>query len=401
MSTDDPFDDFETVDDRPSRSSRPTRRPSRPRSGGRPSSRPPRQGPRRPAGGGGGLLAQPGARLAVGLGAAVLLIVILTFVVKGCRRDSLVSSYKQYVTGAASINRQSAAQGKEFIKILTNADSANPATLRSKLTTLAGQADQLVVQAKKLSTPDRLRDAGSSLVSALAYRATNVQSTADAIQTIAGSTNLTVASAQIAERMQRFLASDVIYKDSWVGPTMKTLSAEKISGVTVPGNDVFLQQANYAAPVGARDLVSGIQRKGGGSSRPSTATGTGTVRGTSLVSVSALPSGVRLTAGAAAQTLKASDQLKWRIAVNNGGDFTESNVTVRVTFTDTQDSANPQVQETQITNFAPNETRTVDVPGPQVRNFNVLSSLRVEVVPVTGEKSTANNVAQYAIKITF
>ena len=76
--------------------------------------------------------------------------------------------------------------------------------------------------------------------------------------------------------MQRFLASDVIYQDSFVGPAKQALADADITGVQVPDRQFFLSgiRADQASPTGAGQLIPGLQRTGGSALSGTDTTGT-------------------------------------------------------------------------------------------------------------------------------
>ena len=96
--------------------------------------------------------------------------------------------------------------------------------------------------------------------------------------------------------MKRFLASDVIYEDSFKGPAEEALQKDDITGVEVPPLQPFLPNAALASPEGAKALLPDLQRRTAASSGGDDAAA-GNLRGTSLESTVAPPSETRLTPG--------------------------------------------------------------------------------------------------------
>ena len=124
------------------------------------------------------------------------------------------------------------------------------------------------------------------------------------------------------------------------------------------------------------------------------------MRGTSLVKTEALPSGTRLTPGSVT-TVQASEELKWQITVENGGDFVENGVTVRASLSYPDDPGDPQVQETSIDSIAPGDQVAVEIPGPSAPQFGDQGTLEVEIEPVENETRVDNNRAEYPVTITI
>ncbi len=342
----------------------------------------------------------PAARIAMAVGGAIILIVVLVLVVRGCQRSALEDSYRSYMGDVTTIVTASGKESDALQEILANRDGAEAPALQVKVRELAGGAQALVGQAEALSAPDSLSAPNQSLITALQYRVTGLRALADSLPSVIDSQNRAFASATLASAMQRFLASDVIYQDSFVGPSKRTLANEGITGVQVPDRQFFLSgvRADQASPTGAAQLIPALQRTG-----TADATGTGTtgvVRGTGLVSVQALPQGVDLQAGTDTE-IQASDQLEWKVTIENSGESPESNVLVRATFASDASPGDAQSVEKEITSIQPGEQQSVTLPGPKSPTFGEASVLKVEVVPVPGEQKTDNNRAEYPVKIVF
>ena len=357
-------------------------------------------GSRGPRGSGGSAAMQsPAARIAMAVGAALVLIVVLVLVVRGCQRSALEDSYRSYMGDVTTIVTASGKESDALQELLANRDGEEAPALQVKVRELAGGAQALVGQAEALSAPDTLDAPNQSLITALQYRVTGLKALADSLPSVIDSKNRAFASATLASAMQRFLASDVIYQDSFVGPSKRALANEGITGVQVPDRQFFLSgvRADQASPTGAAQLIPALQRTG----TADTATGTtGVLRGTGIAGVQALPQGVELQAGSDTE-IQASDKLEWQVTVENSGDATETNVVVRATFASDASPKDAQTVEKEIASIARGEQQSVTLPGPKSPTFGEDSVLKVEVVPVPGEEKTDNNRAEYPVKIVF
>ncbi|MBM3634827.1 MAG: hypothetical protein FJW99_06015 [Actinobacteria bacterium] len=352
------------------------------------------------SGRGGGAMQSTGARIAFAVGGAIVLIVVLVLVVRGCQRSQLEDSYGSYMGDVTTIVTASGKESDALQEVLLNKNGAKAPELQVQVREIADQAEGLVGQANALSPPDSLSAPNQSLVTALQYRVTGLKALADALPSVVESQNRAYASATLASAMQRFLASDVLYQDSFVGPSKRALADADITGVQVPDRQFFLSgvRADQASPTGAGQLIPALQRTG-------TADGTGTsttggLHGTGIASVQALPQGVQLQAGTDTE-IQASDKLEWQVTVENAGDFAESNVIVRVTFASDASPKDAQTVEKEITAIQSGEQQSVTLPGPKSPTFGEPSTLKVEVVPVPGEEKTDNNRAEYPVKIVF
>ena len=89
--------------------------------------------------------------------------------------------------------------------------------------------------------------------------------------------------------------------------------------------------------------------------------------------------------------------------MKNGGDFDESNVIVKASFFYPASPNDVETREVAIPTIASGESTTVELPGPSSEKvvFGDQGTLKIEVVPVTGETRIDNNSAEYPVKITI
>jgi len=392
------FDDF---DDEPVPSPRSSRPPRGRSSGGR---RPPPGRSRSARGGGGGasggaaVLRQPRARLLLAIVFAAILILVIVLVVRDCQRSQLEDSYTSYLNEVSAIVATSAEQGKQLRQIMSNPRGENPPQLSQNIRALAGEASGLVDQAENLDPPGELSTPQRALVRSLEYRVSGMTSLAENLPTLLQAKDQDTKALGIAEVMKRFLASDVIYSDEFVGPAKEALEKDDITGVEVPTGQPFLPNPALVDSEGAATLIPALQRSG--PAQAGDDAGGGNLRGTSIVSTEALPSETRLTPGTP-QAVQASDQLKWRVTVENGGDFNETAIVVTASFFYPSDPQQVDEKQAQIDELAPGQTTTVEIAGPTTPVFGEQGTLRIEVDAVTGETNTDNNAAEYPVKITI
>lgn len=365
--------------------------------GSRGRSGPPRRG-RSGRSGGGSLLQQPAMRLLLGLVLAAILILVIVLVVRDCQRNNLVDSYEEYMNEVATLTSDSSAQGERLRTILNNDNDQTPQQVAQQVKALGGEAQQLADTAEGLDPPGKLNAANRSLVTTLQYRVTGLNTLAEAIPVAVESNDGNFAGTTLAAPMQRLLSSDVIYDDSFVGPAQQALADDDITGIEVPEPEPFLANAAWASTPGARTLLPRIKGQGDGGS--DTAPNDGQLRGTQLIKTEALPSGQQLAAGQNT-TVQASEQLKWRVTVENGGDVTLEGVVVKATFTYPDSPTEPQEVEAAIESIEPGQQSSIELPGPTDLSFGDPATLRIDVQPVAGEGNTDNNIAEYPVTITI
>lgn len=351
------------------------------------------------ASGGVAVLQGPRGRLILGIAFAIVLVIVIALVVKDCQRSQLEDSYTSYINGVSQIVTKSAEEGAALRQVMSNPRGDKPPQLQAKINAIAKSSQQLVDQAEDLDPPGSLKGAQASLVTALEYRVTGLQTLSENLPTLLQGTDLQTKAAGIAKPMQRFLASDVIYDDSFKGPAMAALEKDDITGVEVPPLQAFLPNAALASAEGAKSLVNDLQRR---SATSGDADAAGNLRGTSLESTVAKPSDTRLTVGQTAQ-VQATEDLKWSVTVKNGGDFDESNVVVKASFSYPATPNDKDTKEVAIKSLPSGATVSVEIPGPASDKivFGDQGLLVIDVAPVTGETRTDNNTAEYPVKITI
>lgn len=371
------------------------RPPSR-RSGGGGRSRSPR------GGGGGSPLQKPGVRILIAVALLVILIAILVSTIRGCQRNKLESSYKNYVAAANQIAKESETQGQTLQKLLDNKSFQKKAQIIPQVAELAKQADALVVRAKDLDPPDRLGAPNRTLLTALEYRALGLGQLPNAIDSAYAAKDRAAAATTLAAPLQILTASDVIFRTSYVAPTEDALQRDRIKNVQVgrseffPGNTV-----EKATPSGAAAVISRLQQV-----RPSTTGTPGSTSGThglSIASVFAVNGSERkqLVPGTTVSLVGSSD-LVFEVTVENGGDFMESNVDVKFTYL-RPDNPQGTVQTKTIPQIDPGESNQVKLTFPLGGNpyFTDPSTVKVEVAPVPNEQRTNNNTAEYSVEFNL
>lgn len=350
------------------------------------------------------LLQGPRGRLILGIAFAVILVVVILFVVKDCQRNQLEDSYTEYVNGVAAVVSTSAEQGASLRAVMANPRGDRPPALSQSIRKLADDAQSTLDQTENLSPPGALSAPHRNLILALQYRVTGLSTLSKNLPTLLQSKDAQTKASGIAGIMQLFQASDVIYETSFFGPAQQALIDDDITGIEVPQLQPFLPNAALTTVEGARALLPDLQRRTESSGDPtgSGAEAGGNLRGTSLESTVALPSETRLTPGTTA-TVQQTEMLKWQVTVMNSGDFDETNVIVKATFFYASAPDDLDEREVPIKMIESGASVTVDIDGPGSDKvvFGDQGTLKIEVVPVTGETRVDNNTVEYPVKITI
>jgi hypothetical protein len=357
------------------------RRPSGPRPGG---GSPP---PKRPTGH--PHTTTPVARLVSLIAFAIAMILILILAVRSCQSPSKSAAYKSYMVNVGKIAKDSATVGQKLSNLLDRQD------LKETLieTTLKGLISRQAIdiqQASKLTPPGPLRQQHDQMVEALQLRRSALTGLLAVFKETFpkhGSGESNKAGLALSKKMQRGVASDVIWQDMFVAAARDILNRQGITGVSPPVS-VFVADTARASYNTMGDVWQSFH--GTQTSNPS-----GTMlHGTNIDYVKVKPANQTLS-GALTNQIKMDSNLRFVVGVRNGGDYLEENIKVTLSIKQNPDPITKVVTIRQIYPGA----RTNVVFGPPWNLSDPVSkiTMTIDVAPVTGETYKANNKAVYEV----
>ena len=326
-------------------------------------------------------------RRSIAAGAGLLVIILLVLVVRGCLDKRKEQALKDYVRDVGALVQESDQQSKALFKLLTTSGQGD-VDVENALNMLRLQSEQLVDRARGTDRPDELSQAERYLVESLGLRSDGLAGVADALPAaIARRQERRQGTERIAQQMQLFLASDVIYLRRVIPNIAGPLKDEDL-GEPVPRSE-FLPSVDWLQPETVADRV-GKLGGGGGASGPASPG----LHGNGLGGVSL--GGQALTAGGSAN-IRLTDDLKFQIQVANQGENTETDVKVNVTIGKGADAIK---LEKVLDSIAAGETKpvTIAVADRPPTGQNVPISVEIEAVP--GEKKTDNNQQDFSAIFT-
>lgn len=374
------FEEPETQEASGGRGDRTLRRPLRRLGRGGRGPRTPR-GPIRPRAG-----LTPLLRLLGLVAFAILVVVLLLLWVQSCQEDQKRDAYGAYMTDISAVGRDSERVGRELSDTLTT-QGIKPAELQKQLTGLVQQQQIGTTRAQRLDPPGPLRAAHESALEALEFRVDGLAGLAEAFQRTQGSKDAAAAGALLASQAERLLASDVVWDDLFKESAVTVLQQEEVTGVEVPDSN-FVQTPDLAS---TRSMVPIWERING-----SAASGSGTptgIHGTNLESVKVVPGGQQLSTSAE-NTVEASTDLAFAVAVADSGDSQEVKIEVTLTI---QQTPTPIVKKQTIDIINPGETKTIVFRDFPSVDFGERRIMRIDVDPVPGEAVSTNNSAEYPV----
>jgi hypothetical protein len=319
---------------------------------------------------------------------AILVVVLLVVWVEGCTTERKTARFTDYMTEMSVIARNSGRLGQNLATQLTT-PGLKQEDLDAKLRGFVQVADNQVRRAQSLNPPGPLFDAHAGAVEALEYRANGVRGLQVSFQEITSETEPATAGEQLAVSMQRLLASDVIWTDSFMVPAQVALDTEEITGVEVPPS-----QFVTAPEIATASALAAIWQRIQGASTGGTPTG---LHGTGISYVKALPSD-QLLSTTTETTIQVTDQLAFEVGVEDTGDAQEVQIVVTLTIPKQPD---PIVRKQTIPIIDPGEVKAVTFRIGALVPFGEQISIRVDVDPVPGETNLANNSAEYPVIFTL
>jgi hypothetical protein len=349
--------------------------------------RPPPGGPRRPVRTPQGLI--PMLRLAGLIAFLILAAVLLVVGIRSCASSSKHDKYSAYIQDVRSVAQRSDQIGTLLNQSLS-ATGIKETDLESKISGLAVQQQQVVAQATQLNPPGPLRVEQAHLIEVLKLRASGLSRLADAFRQTATAKDANTSGRLLADQARLLAASDVNWDFYFREPTRLELAHQNITDIgVVPDSNIFSNP-----DLASTQAMADVWRRVHGAATGGTPGGK---HGSALVSVTALPDGKRLTAGApaTANQITASTDLAFQVAVLNSGNFQETNVGVTLTI---QKSPKSIVKRLKIDVINTGQTKTVTFTNIDINGlFGLPTTVKVDVQPVPGETTVSNNTAEYKV----
>ena len=351
--------------------------------------------PRRPAGPGGptgprrvrtpaGFV--PMLRLAGLVAFLIFAVIILVLIARGCASSSKHSSYVNYMDKARNLARDSTRIGSQLNAALTGT-GIKETELEAKIRGLASQQQQLVDQARAITPPGPLHTEHDHLIEVLQLRQAGLSRLADALGQTATAHDATQSGQVLAAQARLLVASDVDWDFYFRDASRTVLQQQNVTGVNVPDSHV----------IGNPDLAStqamaSVWQRIHGAATGGTPGGN---HGSALVSVTALPDNKKLDPGIV-NIVTTSADLGFRVGVQDSGDFQEFDVKVTLTIAKTP---KPITKSKSIDIINAGETKYVTFTDFSAPPFGTPTTLKVDIQPVPGERTTSNNSAEY--RVTF
>jgi hypothetical protein len=328
-------------------------------------------------------------RQAVGLGVALLLIVVVVVGVKGCvssRKETALKDYNREVTSVITSSDRDV--GDAFFKLL-GSGSQQGQDLQVQVNQLRLAADEDARRARSFDVPDDMKPAQDKLLLTLDLRAEGLRKVAADLPTALGRGQPAQNAVQrIAGNMQYFLASDVVYK-ARVAPLIKqTLDDNGVSGQRIPDSQ-FMDNVGWLNPT---FVATRIGASAGAPNQPP-APG---LHGHGLTSVAVGDN--TLQPGSVINRVPATGRVTFHVVFQNQGDNDENDVRVNVTARGSGGGKTVTARKTVAQTKAGSQAE-VDIPLGQTPPIGT-ATVQVVIAAVRGEQKTDNNRQSYTVIFT-
>jgi hypothetical protein len=325
-------------------------------------------------------------RRAIAAVGGLLLLILFFLFVKSCRENAREDAFRNYGRDVAALVQESDQASQQLFGLLTRPGRRSPLELQQAVNGYHSDAGQLVDRARDTDHPDELDTAQRYFVETLEFRRDGIERIARELPTALGDQGREEATARITVTMRTFLASDVLYSDRFIPHLTNEVKKQKLTGeVNIPRSR-FLPDLQWLRPTVVAGRIDAIRGGGGG-----TGTAAPGLHGTALVGVTAKPGGKALEPGGATD-IAVSPRLSFDVAVSNGGEHEERDVTVTLSIAG---AGKPIVRDQRLPSIKPGEQKTVSIPLAAAPATGRPVTITVEVKPVPGEKKLDNNKQRY------
>jgi hypothetical protein len=317
---------------------------------------------------------------------------LLVFGIRACSNSRKERAFKDYMRDVAAIIQVSDQESDNLFGLLRDPKEQSAVDIRNAINGFRAESSGLVDRAKGTDHPSEFNKAHDWLVDTLQFRAQGIAAIATRLDAALGDKETGKATEAIAANMQLFLVSDVLYSQRAVPRFQKALKGEDLLDGTAVPKSQFLPDIDWLRPRTVADRIARISggTAGGGAATPG-------LHGTGLGTVSVLPAGTVLNAGAPVD-IPLSEDLAFKVQITNQGENDEQDVGVKITLK--PESGKAIALEDTLDTIARGETKEITIPLADTPPTGQSVTISVEVAGVPGEKKTDNNKGSFTAVFT-
>jgi hypothetical protein len=320
-------------------------------------------------------------RRAVGVGVLVVILILIVLGIRGCLNARKQRGFENYVSDLTAITTQSKQLSDDFFGRLSDPGNLSPLSFQAQIAADRGTAEGLDTRVHALDTPGDLDSAQDKLNLAFDLRRDALAGISDQMKTALGSTGRTEAVNSIANYMQYFLASDVLYR--LAKAQIDTVLEDQDINEKAPESVFMTDPQRWLDPLEVASALAAVSTRKASSG----------THGLALLQTTAKPGDVALEPNASA-TISGGGTPELDVQVQNQGSAEESDVGVSFQLsggTETIDGT------ATIPKISAGAIQTASIPIQPTPDTGKQLSLEVIVQPVPGEQITNNNRSSYTI----
>ncbi len=319
-------------------------------------------------------------RRLIAVAAGLLVLILLILGVRGCLDARKEREFENFVSDLNSLVAESQQLSEGFFARLNDPENLSELEFEAEVKADRGAAEGLVDRAQNLTAPSELKPAQADLVLAFELRRDGLTAISDEIGTALGDEGSEEAIAEIAEDMQYFVASDVLYRRA-KQEIDRVLAEQGIRGEAPESQ--FLPDIDWLDETTVAEALAPIT----GEDKPTSGVhGLGLVVGGTVLQ----PGDITLTEGTPV-TAPAEGDLSLEVQVENQGDSAESDVLV------TAEVDGSEAGEATIDTIEPGTIETAEIPLDLTPSPGDTVTIDVLVTPVPGEEVADNNEASFDV----
>ncbi len=323
-------------------------------------------------------------RRAIGIGVIVLVLILIILGIRGCLNARKTRSFENYASDLNAIATQTNQLSGEFFSKLSDPGNLSALDFQAEIAADRGTAENLASRVDELDTPGELDDAQNELELSYNLRAQALTGISTQMSAALGNPSPArdKALSSIADYMQYFLASDVLYKQAQ--DQIDTELSDQGIDEKAPASVFMTDPTRWLDPLQVASALSSI-------STEKTSSGS---HGLGLVQTTVQPGDVILSTDTPATITETGKELQ--VQVSNEGSANERNVGVSFRLT-----GGPKTIDgtTSIALIAPGAIQTAKLPIRPRPATNTQLTLEVTATPVPGEQITTNN--RFTYQVTF
>lgn len=340
---------------------------------------------------------KPRKKRASPLGPLLLLVIvaaIIYFAVKGGGED--VSVYDSYALEINKLARASNEISKDFFLLQAEAFTITRGEFRARMDKNYSDSFEIFGKAASIEPPPSLEGAHAYAKLAFDLRADGMELYGPAMASVLEEDRSEAVSNKLSTALRYLILSDEAYLR--FEEDAKGLLATKGATSSLIGSE-FVEDDDISDSSRVSAFIKGPQAP---EAEVEVETGTGSeskvLRGVAVTGLVVKPARIAYDEATKVATLPDVSEVSVEVTVENQGDLTESDLTVRVTV-EMADGTDVGAKSVKIASIAPGEKEVVSVKRIKVAKGGAINLLKATAVPVEGEKITTNNTRELKFKV--